>query len=617
MNKRRLWITEYWYQALPGALLAVQAAVFLIFRQESYPQVHDNLDLFVAHYEMIKQGGAFFAQNVSMPMLHGIDRDLLGSEFNLYNLMYVLLPGFYAYLAGYALKIITAFVSLCLLAREYLQARYEWCKPLVVVTACAYALIPVFPAYGIAFTSLPLLMFYLLRLHRIKSRRELVLLCIGIFCYPFLSYFAYHGFFLLCYMALAIVLMWIVKKAFPVRMFAATALLSLGYMAFEYRLFRAMLFSNTVTIRAAMEMGNVTFKEALLHGLHEFVNPSFHAQDSRTYFVLPVVLLGAVWINAMHIRNHEAGKIIRDPVNCLLAWIVLNCGNYGLALYAPYRTLLETIVPKLKGFEFSRTSYLNPFLMYAAFLLVLVRMMSHARFHVADGARQKRIRRAAAFSSAAALLIVTFMPQMYNDFYYTCYNQAYRILKQKETTYVNYREFYSATLFDEVKAGIDYKGEWSCAYGLHPSVLNYNGIATLDGYLGMYPLSYKEAWDEVIAPAKEGSPSLASYFENWGARVWLMSASDENTYAPLRNLTLQDERLVADTEALKNLECTYIFSRIRFSNEEEAGVELTGTYEGHDSPYVIHVYRLKEDLSLEGQPQAADEAFSAAGGVEV
>lgn len=581
-----------WYLYLPAALLFLQAAVFLVFRENSYPQVHDNLDLFMAHYEMIRRNGAFFAQNVSMPMLHGVNRDLLGSEFNLYNLMYILLPAFPAYLAGYFLKILIGFVSFFLLAREVLRERYEWCRPLVIVTAAAFSLIPVFPTYGIAFTSEPLIAYLLLRLHRAEKKSEMALYYAVIFLYPVLSYFAYHGFFILCYMALGIIILWIVKRKFPVRMFTATALLSVGFMLLEYRLFKAMLFDDTTTIRTTMEHGQLTLAQALAEAAREFFDASFHSEDSHTYFVLPVVLIGILWINIRHVREGEARRILREPVNGILLWLVLNSLNFGLYYHAPYRRIVETLVPKLNGFEFSRTAFFNPFLWYAAFLLVLAEVYTYARFHVADRRRQHRIQGLTSLAAAVALCVVMFVPQLYNDFYYTCYNQAYRILKRRETSTVNYREFYSTELFDAVKAGCGYAGEWSCAYGLHPSVLNYNGIATLDGYLGMYPQTYKEAWTRVIAPAMEGSPSLAAYFTSWGARVWLMSPADENTYAPLREMKLTDERLVVDMEALRELGCEYIFSRIRFSNEEEAGVTLVGTYEGYGSPYVIHVYTL-------------------------
>ena len=78
---------KYWYIWLVCILLGVQAAVFLIFRGNSYLQIHDNLDLFMAHYEMLKRWHLWFAHGVDAPILHGVSRNLFGSEFSLYNLM--------------------------------------------------------------------------------------------------------------------------------------------------------------------------------------------------------------------------------------------------------------------------------------------------------------------------------------------------------------------------------------------------------------------------------------------------------------------------------------------------------------------------------------------------
>lgn len=566
------------------ALLIVQLAVFLIFREESYLQVHDNLDLFMAHYRMISRNHAWFSHGVTLPMLHGVSRDLLGSEWNLYNLCYILLPGVYAYLTGYFLKILIGFFSFLLLAKEVYAERFSQALAVLIPAACAFSMIPVFPTYGIAFTSVPLILYLSIRLYRSAqlSVKKRLLLYLCVFLYPLLSYFSYHGFFILCYLLLAAILLSVRDRRPCIPLFVAVIVLSAGYILFEYRLFYAMLFDSAVTIRTTMSHGDMTLSQSLLAGVNEFVKASFHSQDSHTYLVLPVVLAGGlVWnIRALYTKKKEETLTL---FNLTLLWIVFNCLNFGLYLWRPYRTLLETLVPKLTGFEFARTSYFNTFLWYAALALVLVRL---------SFARHAKALPASLLAGMLAALIVMFVPQVYNDFYDTCYNQAYRILKKGETTYLNYREFYSEDLFDHIREDLGYDGAWSCAYGLHPSVLNYNGIATLDGYLGMYPQSYKEAWRRVIAPALETAEWNRAYFDSWGARVVLCSASDENTYAPLRNLPLQDTRLVADTEALKELGCTYIFSRIAFSNADEAGLTLEKVYEGFGSPYTIYVYTL-------------------------
>ena len=194
--------------------------------------------------------------------------------------------------------------------------------------------------------------------------------------------------------------------------------------------------------------------------------------------------------------------------------------------------------------------------------------------------------------ASIAVIIVMFVPAVYNDFYYTCYNQAYKIIKRSDTSYVNYREFYSTDLFEQIKEDIGYDGEWSAAYGLHPAVLQYNGIASVDGYLGMYPQTYKDKWRKVIEPALEGSPSLKDYYDGWGARVILYSGNDENTYAPLRVMELEDNRLMVNMDELKSLDCKYIFSRIDFTNADELGLKCIGTYSGCESPYTIFVFEI-------------------------
>ena len=327
--------------------------------------------------------------------------------------------------------------------------------------------------------------------------------------------------------------------------------------------------------------GELTFGQAIVTALSEFAMASFHSQDSHTYVVLPVVLIALIVINVGYVMTKNYKKILSDPVNLVMIWILFNVLIFGLYQFAPFRRLFEMLVPLLTGFEFARTAYFNTFLWYAELALVCVRLYE-------SGRKSRRIWANAIVT--AAVIIVMFVPQVYNDFYYTCYNQAYKIIKHKETSTVNYDEFYSSELFDHVKDSIAYEGEWSAAYGMHPAVLNYNGIATIDGYLGFYPQTYKDRWIRLEAPAFAGSPSIRDYFVGWGARVSLYSGSDENTYAPYREMSLRDHRLMVDTDELKDMDCKYVFSRIRLDNADEIGFKLIGTYDGHDSPYTIYVY---------------------------
>ncbi len=583
MDKRLKNIGKCWYFYLVGLILFMQAAVFLYYRDNSYIAVHDNLDLFVAHFRIMKLNDAFFAHGVELPIVGGLDRDVFGSELSLYNILYYLFPSVTAYFIGYALKIAMGLFSTIWLAKDIYKADYRKYRPLVIVTGTAFGLLPVFPAYGLAFTSIPLVILILRKIYFYTDTKSLILWYAALFIYPLVSYFSYHGFFILGYMCAAVIVLWIKDRHFPLKLLIAVFVLGAGYMLFEYRLFGAMLFSDTVTIRESMTMSSLPFGEVIKLMAEGFLNAQFHCQDSHMYALLPVCLIAIAYFNVGYVRTHQASKILSDPINGVFVWIIFNSVIYGLYEWEPFRVMVEAIIPKLKGFQLDRTLFFNTFLWYALAFLIAKRMYD---------TKLKAWVTIANVWVVFILLIVTFKPQVYNDFYYTCYNQAYKLILNRETSTLSYREFYSEDLFDLIKADIDYDGEWSAAYGMHPAVLQYSGISTLDGYIGMYTEEYKQKWRRVIAPALDTAPGFRQYFDEWGPRAYLYSGSDENTFAPLRELTLSDHDLSIDPGALKELGCRYIFSRVEIDNTDELGIALKGIYSDDKSPYVIYLYEL-------------------------
>lgn len=580
MERIKAYWKDKWYILFVALLLCMHAVVFLTFGENSYIQVHDNLDLFVSQLQMLKNTGTFFSYgDVLLPMLGGISRNNFGSEFSLYNILFFLLPNFTAYMAGYTLKILIGIFSFSLLVKDIYGDAYVKYRPLAWIIGTAYGMIPVFPAYGIAFTSVPLLVFLLRRIYRKPS----VWLYVGVFLYPLLSYFSYFGIFLLAYLVMAVFILWIKDKRFPGRIALSLCLLAAGYILFEIRLFKEMLFSDVVTIRGTMLNGDMSPGEILGSVWNVFFNTNFHEQDSHKYIVFWVCLIGLAVINVSYIRRKEIGKLIKDPCNLTFLVLLFNCLIYGLYDCKAFRELVEMLVPQLTGFQFNRFTFFNPFLWFALLFLILKRMYhSSKRLHIwlANGI------------AMAAAFVVMFVPQTYNDFYNTCYYNAYSILKQTQVKDLNYREFYSTELFEYIKEEIDYEGEWSAAYGFHPAILQFNGIATVDGYLGMYSQEYKEAFREVIAPALETAESNRAYFDDWGARAYLFSGSDENSYVPYRDLGLQDLELKMDAKAYGEIGGQYIFSRVKISNREELGLELKGEYSHETSPYTIYLYEM-------------------------
>ena len=567
-----------WYMVVVFGFLVFAGLVFVLCGENSIIAVHDNLDLFIPQFQMMKNTGSFWAHDVNVPFLGGISRDVLPSEFSLYTLLYMILPVYPAYIVGYLLKILIAVFSCILLAKDFCEDSYDKYKPLAWLLGLAYGVLNVFPAFGIPFASIPLAVYLLRKIYKAPS----VKWYIALFFYPFLSYFSYFGLFILAYMAVAWIWLWIRDKKFPLRIFLALFVLAAGCIACEYRLFGMMLFSDEVTIRSTMEAGNYSAGEILRTILEGFSKGMFHAESLHTYLVLPICMIYFIYLNVSYIRNKNNKGIFHDMFNLLMLILVFNSVIYGIYYFEPFRKVIETICPPLTGWQFNRTIFFNPFVWYAAFFLVLVRLydMEKRKFKwLADGL------------AAAAVLLIILAGSRYNDLYHTCYNQVYRLVKGQPGDSLSFGEFYSRELFEEAKEDIGYCGQWSAAYGFYPATLEYNGISTVDGYLGFYSQLYKDEFRKVIAPAIDRMEESRDYFDSWGARAYLYSGTDLSVVNTTRSYQVTDQDLYIDIDAFKALGGRYIFSRMELSNAREAGLTLAGVYTHEKSPYTLYVYQ--------------------------
>lgn len=569
-------IKKYWHWMLAGLIFVFEAAVLLLFKDQIYVGICDNLDLFITQLKILSDNHAFFVHGQELPILGSIDRDYFPSEFSLYNLLYLILPDIYAYIAGYLLRLVLAVGSGVLLARLLLAQTYQKYEKVVVLTATAFALLPVYPMYGLCFASMPLILYLLVRIYR-KPRWWLFG---AVFLYPLVSYFTFFGAFLLGYLLIAVFVLWIRDRKLPLSLLGAFAALAAGFVCFEYRLFGVMLLSDEETIRSTMVTASYDalqlwrcFVDVFLHGFS-------HAKSVHTYLVLPVCTVYFIWNNFRYLSGRRAGKIYADVFNITVLFIVFNCAVYALYFWEPLRVLVETLLPPLKGFQYGRTIFFNAFAWYFAFFIAVKNMLC-------------RKQTVAYLACIAAILVVGGTQCEYSDFYNTCYCNLYKLVKHKEVNQLSYREFYGGTLIKKIKQDIGYTPEQgACVYGFHPAMLSYNGITTIDGYCGYYSQSYKEQFRAAIAPTLEANPNWQTYYDDWGCRAYLFSASGENLYDFGANAAAVPQEILIDAPALKALGCDYIFSRVEITNASQMQLRLAGTYQDDEMPYAVYLYSL-------------------------
>lgn len=596
-----LWLTKYWFLFPIVGFLLLVTGVFFGYGERSYIGVHDNMDLFLAQFQMLKNTDSFWKHGVEVPFLGGVSRDDLPSELSLYSVLYMLFPTYTAYVLGILGKILLGMFSFRLLAGELFFEQYQRVRPIVYMTGLCYGMLWVFPAFGFAFSSIPLCVFLLVRIYRSRGKRWGWWYA-ALFAYPLVSYFSYHGLFILGYLALTI--LWLFGRYLyrkrhcasdvlreelrengkaVLRMLIALFVLAAGYMFCEYRLFGQMLLGDEVTIRSSIVNASLSPQEIFSEILQVFREGIFHADSVHGKVVLPVCVLYFAINNGLYIVRREWRRIPRDPFNLLMVFILFNCVVYGLYDFEPLRSLVERLIPQLQGWQFNRTIFFNPFLWYAALFLVLLRLYegSLLRIWLANGI------------VCLAALAVILTPNRYNDLYATCHNRAYEYFHDTEVDELSYEQFYAVALFDKIKTDIGYQGEWAAAYGFHPAVLEYNGIATLDGYLGFYSQQYKEDFRKIIAPALERVEATRIYYDDWGARAYLYSGTDLSIVSATKTVYATDDRIYIDGRAFQDLGGEYLFSRIRLANAEEAGFSLLGEYTAADESMTIYVYRIK------------------------
>lgn len=574
-----VWLTKYWFLFPIIGFLLFEGLVFGYYGERSYIGIHDNMDLFLAQFQMLKNTHSFWKHGVDVPFLGGISRDNLPSELSLYSVLYMIFPTFTAYILGLLLKAGIAIASFRLLAKELYPDRYMDYRPLIYMTGFVYGILNVFPAFGFAFASMPLAAYLFIRIYRKPTK----LLYLALFLYPLVSYFSYIGIFILGYAVIAFIWLSIRDKKPVWRVLIGMIVLAFGYVVCEYRLFSQMLLSDEVTIRSTIMNADLSLAEAVREMAVVWKEGIFHADGVHAKFVLPVCIVYFIYNNIRYLIKKQGRLIFHDPFNFVMLFLVFNCIIYGLYDYEPLRTLVETLVPPLKGWQFNRTVFFNPFLWYAALFLLLTRFydMDVIQTWIAN------------LAICVAALIVILTPTRYNDIYNTCYYRAYEYFHGTEVNEFTYGQFYAEELFAEIKEDIGYQGEWSAAYGLHPAVLEYNGIATLDGYLGFYPQQYKDDFRKVIAPALERVEETRIYYDDWGARVYLYSGTDLSIVSATKSIYATDFDIYIDTESFKALGGEYIFSRLELTNAEEAGLALTGSYTAKDGSCTIYVYRIK------------------------
>lgn len=178
----------------------------------------------------------------------------------------------------------------------------------------------------------------------------------------------------------------------------------------------------------------------------------------------------------------------------------------------------------------------------------------------------------AALAVCMLLFGVTFSDVIYESNFYKNVNQYNN--GSGVTGYITWESLYAEKVMEEVEdcIGKDKTTYRVASLGMSPVVSLMNGFYTVDGYSNNYSLEYKHAFRRVIEKELEKAPETAVYFDTWGSRCYLFNA-ETGTYSWIgKDRDIQYTNLEFDVEALKELNCEYVFSAAEVLCAEELNV---------------------------------------------
>ncbi len=552
------------------AFLLFCALYILIKKDNIYFQIWDFLDSGVGQIQLIKDCDIFWDSNSTVPILGGISRDYFFSKMNIYLWLYAIFPTYYAIIIGWFLKIGFSILGMVNLGKMLNNEYSLKTKNIFVFVGLLYGISATHPLQAFGFSTLPLLLALLIKIYRTNNYKYSFILLF----YPMFSDLFFFGVFICGYILLFFFIDWIKNKKPKTILLLSILFLTIGYIVVNYRLLNVLIFSNIKTIRN--DGIHITYNNSIFELIktifNVFINGVDHAAVPSKTLIL-ISMLYSLYLIYQAIKNKDLSLIFSNSFVFVIIWIAFNSVVYGLDSYGPFKLLISKCLPFLSEFSFARTAWFNPFLWCLSFAMILTKFNNKKLIY---------------FMSIIIFASIALSNTRYNNLAANIRKEIHKAtVKGMETTY---KDYYSTDLFEQIKKDIDYQGEWSIAFGMHPSIIQYNGIHTIDGYISFYPLEYKVKFRKIIEPELLMDEEHREYYDNGGERAYIYSL--ETSYNTWKDeYKNQEANMYIDTNELKSLGGKYVFSRVKIINYESLGLELINMYTNDNSQYKIYLYK--------------------------
>ncbi len=556
-------------------LIAIALYIFpyILLGESSYIKHADFMTGIESKFIILAHSNMIFADNYSIipNIMGGLPRISFQSEFNILVWMYKIFEPFTVYIINQIFIHFTAYIGMFFLLDRYILNRGLSNREYIIVgVSLAFALLPFWPMGGLSIAGLPLATFVFLNIYNHKERWYDWLIIVLI---PFYSSFILSFSFFLFFASLFFLYNIILTKKFHKKLFFAILLMTLVYLAIEYRLILGMLIpSDYVSHRKEMDitiygsyMKNI--RDLFISTLELFLTGkggAIHVSAFHKYFINIAVLL-ALFLGFLN-RDKKIKLLV-----LLLLILFFNAFIYQLWYYPPFNTIKDKI-HLFKMFHFGRFLFLSPFIWYIVFAISLEIILREIP------------RRKYAHLIVFSLLLL----QIFG------LTTKHEQIVARNNGLLNYKDFYDTSLFAKIKNYLGYpqkKPRVACI-GFYPSIAIYNGLYTIDGYINNYPLSYKHKFKKINERFYENTPEREEKFDKHGHFCYLelsdLKSISKGSGSILNKIVDPSE---LNFDQMKKLGAEYIISA--YPLKQDKHLLFKKVFSQKNSKWTMYIYKIK------------------------
>ena len=573
-----------WWTGIP--FLAAVFVPYLILGEGSVFPIHDQLDETLLTYVLNVRHCSIGGDTVFPELLGGINASGMQPSAVLFILLYRIFPVFGAFVVQYLIVSVVGFFGMYGSVKEITGSSI-----LALATAVCFSLLPVQPIYGLSASGVPLLLYCFLCLYQRKHAAGSFL---GILFFGLTTHLVLIGYVVLGFWLIAVI--WLCLRKRPNSLINLGFLCLMGtYIGVNHSLFGELLLGGSGYTSHREELVNYTmpFWETVAD---VFLNSAQHAPSLHHGLILPVglaLILGLVFRKKLDEKGRR---------HLLWAWLGLAvlagaAFLYGICHLPPVVHFKNSCSGFLRYFQLERFYWLYPAGWYLEFALCFSLWWNGGGRNQEDaGGGEKKepagkhlVWKILALAGILLPVVQEIKPESYLYLNVNQINNGSAI-----TGYITWESYYAEDLMAQLEDVIGREMDtYRVAHlGMSPAPSLMHGFYTVDGYSNNYPLEYKHLFRRVIAKELEKNEQTRLYFDEWGSRCYLFNSATGNAWMLGKTEEIRYEGLEFDMEALRDLDCEYIFSAGEILDYEKMGLTFLGYYETDSSYWGVWLYQL-------------------------